>query len=180
MTFDNDQRGIMLHSALALLVAGAVLGAGYGWLPPEIFGLTEVMPIGDQIGFVLKASFPIFLWLAACVRTVASGRFRNAADRPGAAFGPPSEKLAIRIAILQNSLEQTVLILGAHLILAVTLRGTELVLVPLSVGIFLAGRAAFAWNYRKGAVGRAFGMTLTAAPIIFAYILAGVLMLEGR
>lgn len=180
MALDTEQKVILGWSALAVLVTVAVLGAGYRWLPAGYLGLNETMTAGERIAFALKADLLIFLWLAGCLRAVASGRFRTPADRKGAAYGPPTPSLAIRIAILQNSLEQTVLVVGAHLILATVLRGSELVLIPLSVFLYLSGRAAFAINYRKGAVARAFGMALTGAPIIAGYMLAIALMITRR
>lgn len=115
MSFDKEQKRILLWSALAMLFSGAVLSTGYIWIPAQIFGLNDSMAQGDQIAFALKADLLIFLWLAGCLRVVASGRFRTPSDRKGAAYGQPTPRLAIRIAILQNSLEQTVLTFGAHL-----------------------------------------------------------------
>lgn len=180
MALDKEQKGIVGRSALAILVTVAVLGAGYGWLPAGLFSLNDTMTAGDRIAFALKADVPIFLWLAACLRVVASGRIRVPTDRKGAAYGKPSPGLAIRIAILQNSLEQTVLAVGANLALVAVLHGSEPILIPLSVLLYLGGRASFAVSYSRGAVARSFGMALTAGPIIAGYIIAAVLMIAGR
>lgn len=180
MSLDSDQRGIVRQSALALVSALAVLGAGWVWLPPDLFGLGEAMPAGERIAFALKADLPLFVWLSLCVRAVSSGRFRSPADRLGSAFGPPSPAIAVPAAVLQNSLEQTVLAFGGTLALAAVLRGPELVLLPLLVLLFLLGRVSFALGYRKGAPGRAFGMALTAAPVMASYVLTPVLMAVGR
>lgn len=179
MTFDREQKGIMGWSALALLVTGATLSAGYFWLPSEFLGLNEAMTAGGRLAFALKVSLPVFLWLAWCLRMVSSGRFRVPADRRGAAYGEPTPDLAVRIAILQNTLEQTVLLIGALLILAAVLRGPELVLIPLSVTLYLVGRVAFDLNYSKGAVARSFGMALTAGPIICGFLIA-ITVIFGR
>ncbi|QRM35265.1 MAPEG family protein [Microvirga sp. VF16] len=180
MAFDKEQRGILRGTVLALLVGVVAVGSGVAWLPPELFGLGRTMAVGEQIAFALKADLPVFIWLAACVRSVATGRFNSPVDRRGAAFGPPSPALAVRTAVLQNSLEQTVLAVGAHLILATVLRGSELILIPVLVFLYLVGRLAFAFNYVKGAPSRAFGMVLTGAPTGVGYVLAASLMLAGR
>jgi len=172
--------GIVRASAAALILAAAVLAAGYIWLPPGLLGLTPTMDLGARVAFTLKADIFIFIWLAGCVGAVSRGRFYSPADIRGSAFGSPSPAIAVRAAVLQNSLEQTVLAFGGHLTLAALLRGTELVLIPLLVALLLVGRAAFAFGYAKGASGRAFGMALTAATIIASYGLAVGVVFVGR
>ena len=180
MTFDREQRGIIRWSLVAITLTIVVVGAGWLWLPPDLVGAEGIRTLAEQIAFALKWNLLILLWLAGCVRAVASGRFRSPDDRPGAAYGPPSAALAVPAAILQNSLEQTVLAFGASLILATLLRGPELVVIPLLVLLYLVGRIAFAAGYAKGAVARAFGMGLTGATIIAGYGIAIVLIISGR
>lgn len=178
--FSSDQLGIIRASALALALAAAGLGAGYVWLPPGLLELNPAMDFGERITFTLKADILMFIWLAGCVRAVSRGRFYSQADIKGSAFGPPSPAIAVRAAVLQNSLEQTVLAFGGHLTLAALLRGLELTLIPLLVALFLVGRVAFVLGYAKGASGRAFGMALTGASIIASYGLAIGLVVVGR
>lgn len=178
--FSPDQWGIVRGSFLALVVAGVVLAAAYVWMPPHVFGLNEDMDFAERMTFVLKADLVLFLWLAGCVRAVSSGRFGSPADIRGSAFSAPSPAIAVRAAVLQNTLEQTVLFFPATLILAALMRGFELVLAPFLVGVFLLGRFTFAIGYARGASGRAFGMALTAAPIIVSYGLALWLISIGR
>lgn len=180
MAFDSEQLGILRGSALALAFALPAVGAGYAWLPAKWFGLSDAMTMGDQIAFTLKADLPLFVWLAWCVRAVSKRRFRSAVDRKGSAFGQPSEAIAILAAVLQNSLEQTVLAFGAHLILATVLWGPELVIIPLLAALYIVGRVTFALGYAQGAARRSFGMALTAAPAVASYLLAAGLMIAGR
>ena len=167
--YSVEQRGVLKASAVAIALCASVLVAAYAWLPTEPFGLERNMDAGERIAFALKIDVLVFLWLAGCLRAVSGGRFRSEADIRGSAYGPPSPAIAVKVAVLQNSLEQTVLAVGAHLSLAATLRGDELVLLPALVVLYLAGRAAFASSYRKGAAARAFGMALTGASTIAAY-----------
>lgn len=180
MAFDSEQLGILRGSALALAFALPAAGAGYTWLPAKWFGLSDAMTMGDQIAFALKADLLLFVWLAWCVRAVSKRRFRSPVDRKGSAFGPPTEAIAIPAAVLQNSLEQTVLAFGAHLVLATVLQGPELVTIPLLVVLYVVGRITFSLGYSQGAARRSFGMALTAAPTIASYLLAGGLMIAGR
>jgi hypothetical protein len=149
-------------------------------MPPRVFGLSEEMEFGERMTFVLKTDLLLFLWLAGCIRAVSSGRFGSPNDIRGSAFSAPSPAIAIRSAVLQNTLEQTVLFFPATLILAALMQGFELVLAPFLVALFLVGRVTFAIGYAKGASGRAFGMALTAAPIIVSYGFALWLIASGR
>lgn len=180
MPFDREQGSIVWQSALAVLAATAVLVSGYLGLSPELVGVTDSMTLADRIAFALKWDLPILLWLAGCVGGVSQGRFWTPADRKGSASGPPSPEIAVRAAVLQNSLEQTVLAIGVHLILATVLSAQELILIPLLVLLYLVGRAAFALGYATSPIARAFGMALTGAPLAFAYVLAAALILTGR
>lgn len=173
-----DQKGVIRYGLIGLAFAvGAGLPA-YLWAPRDwLPGMTDV---ADRFTFALKWDIPVLIWLAGCVRQVSSGRFRSPADIAGSAFSTPSHAIAVKRAVLQNSLEQTVLALGAHLALAATLRGRELILIPILVALYLAGRIWFALGYARGAPGRAGGMVLTAGPTFAALLLAGGLALAGR
>ena len=180
MIFDSEQRSIVLQSAFAVLLCGVVLGVGYLWLPPDLVGIGGSMPLTDRMAFALKWDLLIFMWLAGSVGAVSQKRFWTPADRHGSAYSEPSPAIAVRTANLQNTLEQTVLASGAHLILATVLRDRELVLIPLLVLLFLVGRATFAIGYAKSPIGRAFGMAVTGASAGSALVLAAALILSGR
>lgn len=174
--YTPDQQAVLLASGMALAFTAAVLAAGYTWLPASLFDLEHGMDAGERMAFAMKAEVPVFLWLAGCVKAVSGGRFNSPADIHGSAFSRPSPAIAVRVAILQNSLEQTVLALGAHLALAAVVQGPELVLLPVLVLLYVFGRICFAAGYAKGASGRAFGMGVTGASTMFAYSGAVVLM----
>lgn len=180
MVLDREQRSIILQSALAVLLTGMVLGAGCLWLPSKLVGIAPQMGVADRLAFALKWDLLIVLWLAGSVGAVSRKRFWTPADRHGSAYSEPSPAIAVRRANLQNTLEQTVLAVGAHLTLATVLRAEELVLIPLLVTLFLIGRAAFAIGYAKGPIARAFGMAVTGATVVFALLLASGLILAGR
>lgn len=175
-----EQREIAARSAAAIALSAAAVAAAWLWLPPALLGATPDMATADRLAYALKADLPVFLWLGGCLRAVASIRFRSDADRPGAAYGSPSARLAVPAAVLQNSLEQTVLAVGAHLVLATVLRGEEMILLPVLVALYLAGRVFFVLGYARGAAARAFGMALTGTSTIAAFGVALVLMGLGR
>lgn len=179
MRFDADQKSIITQS-VAVLSGGIVLAKGYLWLSPVLVGASGPLETSDRRAFALRWDFLVLAWLLACVRSVAQGRFWSPADRDGSARAAPSGSIAVRAAILQNSLEQTLLAVGGHLILATVLRGPELVLIPLLVLLYLCGRAAFATRYSRSPIARASGMALTGASVAFTYAVAAWLIVAGR
>lgn len=180
MTFSAEQRAIAVRSALAVFITLAATAAAWLWLPPALLGAAPDMETADRLAYALKVDLLVLLWLAACLRAVASIRFRSDADRPGSAYGGPSPRLAVPAAVLQNSLEQTVLAVGAHLVLATVLRGEEMIVLPVLVALYLIGRMLFALGYARGAAARAFGMALTGASTLGAFAMAIVFIGLGR
>lgn len=168
-----EQRKILKASLASLIFCILVLTAGY-LLLPRYFAFPTELP--DRIAFALQADVFVFLWIVLGVRMVARGRFHSAADNRGSAFGPPSPAIAIKVAFLQNTLEQAVIAVGAHLALATLLTGAWLALIPAAVVLFGIGRVAFFVGYPKGAGGRAFGIATTAVPTVAGYVLAIVLI----
>lgn len=100
---------------------------------------------------------------------VSRGRFHSAVDNPGSAFAPPSPAIAVQVAFLQNTLEQAVAAVGAHLALATLISGQSLALIPAAVFLFAIGRITFLRGYRRGAGARAFGIVATIIPTISIY-----------
>lgn len=170
-----EQRRVIRGVVLAILVGAVVLLGGYLFVPFSFHGTTNV---AERIALALRFDILVFGCLIAAIVNVGNGRFFSRDDIQGAGFYPPSERIAIPVAILQNTLEQTVLAVGAHLILATMLMGQELVLLPLLALLFCVGRAAFWVGYPGGAGQRAFGFALTFYPTLIAYLLAIVLLIR--
>jgi MAPEG family protein len=168
-----EQRRIVLGAALALIVTIFVLAVGYGFvaMPPH-----GTMDLADRVVFALRVDIVPLLWLLAAIVNVGNRRFLSRDDIQGAGFYPPSERLAIPVAILQNTLEQSVLAIGAYVILATLLIGEELIILPLLALLFCVGRLVFWAGYGSGAGQRAFGFVLTFFPTVAAYALALLLL----
>jgi len=158
----------------ALIVCTAGLTLGYAILP-RWFHLPIDLPA--RLAFALRADLFVLLWAVLGIVLVALGRGRSAADIGGAASSPPSPAIAVRVAFLQNTLEQAVIAAGAHLALATLLEGAPLALILAAVALFGLGRLAFLVGYSGGAGGRAFGMALTFLPTGAGYALAIGLLL---
>ncbi|EGF93867.1 ribosomal protein L11 [Asticcacaulis biprosthecium C19] len=101
---------------------------------------------------------------------VAHGRRHSPADINGAAFAPPSPKIAIAVAFLQNTLEQAMVAVFVNLALLLTVRDVAVPFVLCAVALFSIGRITFILGYGKGAGGRAFGMVLTVLPSLLFFV----------
>ncbi len=158
------------RASLITLVLAAIAGLAAWLLLPEIFAFP--VQTADRLAFALVATLPAFLSLAVATMMVSTARRYSARDIGGSAAGPPSTKLAIKVAFLQNTLEQTVLAAGFFMIYAAILDGSWLSLLPVAAGFFVIGRALFYRGYRQGVEGRALGMTLTMVPTILLALIA--------
>ncbi len=165
----RERLGLFKVGGLGVLVCFVGLLAGY-LLLPRYFDFPEALT--DRFVFWARLQVFLLIWVALGVGAVSRGRRRSAQDIRGSAYGPPSPHLAIRIAFLQNTLEQAVLASGVYLALITVLAGPALSLLASAAVLFGVGRVMFFLGYKKGAPGRGFGFVLTALPTLLGYGLA--------
>ena len=170
---NRDQTLIVLAGLPVLLLTLAALHAVEGNQFPQLLPSMAPWRIAS-----LSAAFAALPLLFAVWR-IALFRFVSEDDRPGAGLAPPpGAPLRRHIAVLQNTLEQTVLAAIGYFAFAASAPAHQLALLPLFAALFVAGRTAFALGYRFGAPGRAFGFGLTMAPTATLYVLAGLAILR--
>lgn len=157
--------------ALAATVLAGIAGLA---LLPLAFAFPTGLP--ERLAFAVQASAFVLVWVLAGVLMVSTARRRSPEDIGGSAAGPPSARLAIRVAFLQNTLEQAVLAVGLYLAVATLDGGRWLPLIVAAVGLFALGRVLFLRGYARGVTGRALGMALTMMPVILGYPLVLVLV----
>lgn len=159
------ERHIRITGSLASAVTGGAFAAAYLiWAPLDAGAGLE-----DRLRFALGWGLLPLLILMSGVGWVAGVRRRSEDDVRGAAAGPPSPRLALSAAFLQNTLEQAVIALGAYLALAVLSDGPLTGLIAPAAMLFVTGRVLFAARYRAAPVGRALGMHLTLLPSMVLY-----------
>lgn len=176
MALKAEQARVRKQSALAFLLCAGLSAACFLLLPGLIAFPVE---IGARLAFAIQTGLVHFVILLLAVRMVSSGRYRSAADIGGSAKGPPSPALAVKVAFLQNTLEQAFLGVGAHLVLASVAGGRWLALLVASAILFAIGRLSFYRSYPGGAGARAFGMATTVLPSLICYIAALALLIGG-
>lgn len=167
------ERSIRVASLASLVALAAAVSAGY-FLMPAIFAFPE--GLAERLAFAAQASIFVLLCLVVAIAMVSTGRRFSPDDIGGSAARPPSEKIAIHVAFLQNTLEQAVIAVGLYFALAALVSGPWLVLIPIGVLFFVVGRVLFLLGYSKGVEGRALGMTLTMMPTVLGYLLVVVLL----
>ena len=177
LNLKQEQRKIVRNAIYALLLCGAVFLISHLLLP-------QLVDLGDdglesRLTFWAGTNLFVLLWLMYSVRLVSRGRFRSREDNRGSAYSRPSAAIAVAVANLQNTLEQSVLFMFTQLGLVLLLGADARPLLVASVVLFLTGRVTFLIGYPQGAAARSFGMALTAIPALFALLL-GVVAVIGR
>ena len=158
MTFSDKQRGVLkgviYGAAITLVVIVGAIIAGPMPLSPE------ASP-GERLAFALSADAFIALWLAISVGLLANHRFFTPEDIDGGGLSRGSQTANILQSTLQNTLEQSVLAVLAHLAWSVVMPASWISAIPAAVFLFLCGRVLFVRGYRQGAPSRALGFALT-------------------
>ncbi|OWK33992.1 MAPEG family protein [Sphingomonas dokdonensis] len=171
--FEREQRRVAWGMGAALVTAIVVIAFGVG--ADRALG---PIPFTQRVAFTIRADAFVILWLAAGIANVARMRFFSAQDIAGSSVARASEKVREARAILQNTLEQAMLAIGAHLIVAATFSQARMSIVAL-VCLFGVGRLLFWIGYRRGAAARAYGFGLTFYPSLMALVACAATIAVG-
>lgn len=173
---EAEERAIRRDTSLAFVATLAIFAGAY-WLAPRLVDLPTAA--AERLAFAaLTWAVPCLVLLVAILMVSTARRF-SPEDIGGQAAGPPSERVAVKAAFLQNTLEQTVLSGGFYLALAAVAGGPWLALLPGAAFLFVVGRVLFYRGYRGGAKGRSLGMALTMTPCVVGFPLVGALAVFG-
>lgn len=168
LTLADKQAGVLRGMGMGLIIS--ILMILYGILcNPWSFSASQAT---DSKLVVLGWSLLIpCLLLIGSIARIDKHRFFSSVDIDSSAATPSSLKLASLQAILQNTLEQTVLAMVVYLLWILMTPSAWLSALPLSACCFLAGRILFVRGYHKGAVSRALGFALTFYPLVVMFVL---------
>lgn len=162
-----ERAGVRRQAVLAFLLWLPVLGVAIWWLPKSVEFPSDT---GERLGFAARAILLILLCLMIAVGIVSTlRRYAEPRDITGSAYGPPSERLRVPLAFLQNTHEQVTMAAFALLALATGPGDAPLAFIMASVPLFAIGRITFLRGYPHGAAARAFGMVTTSIPILGAF-----------
>ena len=163
--FRAKQRRVAAGMAAALVVSIVAIVAALH------FEGRATTPAMARLEYALRADTFVWLWLLAAIANVARLRFLSPRDIDGSGMTDATDAVRIGNAVLQNTLEQAVLAVSAHVSIALILPRPFL-LITVLVWLFAIGRACFWLGYRRGAGGRAFGFALTFYPTVLTFGLA--------
>ena len=166
----SEQRKIYRGIAAAFLVCIVFLPGVHVLLPDFIDFPGD--DLRSQLTFWACAALFVVAWVMIGIGMVSHGRRHSAQDIRGSAYAPPSPRIAVRVAFLENTLEQAVVAVLVHFALILLFGTQAMAFVAGSVVLFGLGRVAFLVGYPKGAGARSFGMVVTVLPTLAAFVLA--------
>lgn len=159
----QEVQGIRGAAIKSLLLCAACFGVGYLLLPKWMAFPTTPF---DALVFTLRADLFILLSVVVAVGIVSHARRQSKHDIGAAASGVPSASIKVKIAFLQNTLEQAFIAIGTQIVFSTLFTGPALSLVVVAVVLFSVGRISFYRGYPQGAAARAFDMVTTVIPAI--------------
>lgn len=173
---EREQRKIRRGALWAFLLSIAVLAIAHiSW--PQIVS-APVDHLEERLAFWAGASLSLIVWVLIGVGMVSTGRRRSKEDIRGSAYAPPSARIAVASAFLQNTLEQSFIAIVTQLALVLLVGSAALPFIAGSCVLFAIGRVTFLRGYPTGAGGRAFGMALTALPSLFAFVFGAAAVVQ--
>ena len=161
----NDQRKVVAGAIAATVFCVAFFEVVFRLTD---FGLTPPggIDVSFRLTYALKCEVFAALCLLAGVGAIANRRFFI----PDAIGGGPSPSIEIEQRYVENTLEQLVLAMVAHLVLVVVVPDDSIRAVAILVILFVIGRATFWLGYHISGPARAFGFATTFYPTVAVYV----------
>ena len=174
MIFTEKQKGVIRGVIPAAVITVLGMGGVSLLIPMSALPADEA---AARIAWALQwAVLPIFTLMISVMR-VANYRFSSPDDIDGSGLAAGTDRVLVLRAILQNTLEQSVLAVAAYSIWATVMPHSWLRAIPIAALYFVTGRILFARGYERGAPGRAMGFGLTAYPTFGMVVTSAVALL---
>lgn len=168
----DKQQGVARNVAIAVMIVVLACTAALLLVPADL---------GESLGrrMSLAAACAVLpgLMLAVSIGRLASHRFFTPEDIDGSGLTAGTPRARMLQALLQNTLEQSVLAVVAYPAWALLAPSTWLSLLPAAAGLFVIGRVLFFRGYENGAPGRALGFGLTFYPTALMLLALALLCL---
>lgn len=158
MQLSDKQTPVLKGMIAAVLACALALAAGAFFLSGS---LAPGDTAGSRTALAAACVFAIAFWLLASIGALARHRFFTPEDIDGSGLTEGTARAKTLQAVLQNTLEQTVLAAIAYASFAMLAPAAFLGALPAAALLFWIGRALFWHGYASGAGARAFGFALT-------------------
>ncbi len=172
MSLSIKQRGVVRGVLSAALVTVAAFAVVIVWPPSFLLPATG---FSARLAFVLHVDLAIAACLAVSIGALARHRFFTPEDIDGGGLTNATGTARTLQAVIQNTLEQSVLALLAHLAWTAAVPHGWMAVVPVATALFVLGRVLFWRGYAHGAPSRAIGFGLTFYPSVLM-IAAAIIM----
>ncbi len=163
MEYTDKQAGVAKGMAAGLLISLiAVFGSVY-FFPTAVEEVDELSLRVSTLGVVVL--WPCLL-LVISIGRLAKHRFFTPEDIDGGALTKGTEKAKLLQSLIQNTLEQFCIALGAYTAWCFVMPINTLSAPVACSAIFVLGRLLLFTTYKNGAPARALGFTLTFYPTV--------------
>jgi len=163
MALDEKQRGVARGILIAGLVSLAGIALAIAWRPG---GLIPAGGVGERLVATLKWDVLLAVCFVLAIGRLAQHRFFTPADIDGSGLTSGTDRARVMQAVVQNTLEQTLIAVLAHLVWTAATPAGWYAAVPVAVLLFVVGRISFAAGYAGGAPARAYGFGQTFYPSV--------------
>ncbi|SET22762.1 MAPEG family protein [Thalassotalea agarivorans] len=157
MSLTAKQKGVLKGMLIGFLLALSILVLGSNLNP---FNFNESLGVIDRLQIAILWCLVPILFLTVSIGRLARHRFFTPQDIDGSGLTEGTEQAKLLQALIQNTLEQTILAVMAYFIWSVAMPSHWLSVVPIAALAFGLGRILFFKGYQKGAPSRAVGFTL--------------------
>lgn len=169
MALTEKQNNIVRAMAVGALLA--LTNIVFAWFF-EPYEFSSTLTLEQRLTVTAKASCLVAIFLLVSIGRLAKHRFFTPEDIDAAASSQSTIKARILQAILQNTLEQSVLAIITYFVWAIIMPVAALGAIIGAVILFAIGRILFIVGYDSGAGSRALGFTLTFYPTAFMLMAA--------
>ena len=167
MALRREQKSALAQIAIANTASLAFIAGAFVLVP---FDSSSLESAADRIAFTLRWEALAALTLGFGVSRVSLFRMFSARAIDGSAPTADERGLELGRRYLQNTLEQLVLAVIAHLALATWLAPDAMRLIPILVTWFVIARIAFFVGYQRNPTARILGFAATSLPTLVVLI----------
>ena len=118
MALDEAQRGVLRNMLLALAVSVVALVGVVAWRPSFLMASAQ---LDARLASALRWDAVVLACLVIAIGNLARHRFLTPADIDGSGLTSATDRARVFQAVIQNTLEQTVIAVLAHLLWVATM-----------------------------------------------------------